>query len=68
MPFSLQFQITGTIREIVANLYLFLVAFYILFASAHLFNILVDFTVAESVGPYFQIINTSLDRTAVYCL
>ena len=68
MPFSLQFQITGTIREIVANLYLFLVAFYILFASAHLFNILVDFTVSESVGPYLQIINTSLDRTAVYCL
>jgi len=68
MSHNLQFQTKGVARETAVNLYLFLVALYVLFASAHLFNILVEVTVAENVGPYFEIINAPLDRAAVYCL
>jgi len=65
---SIQFWIKSVTRKIAVDLYLFSVAFYILFASVHLFNILFYFTVAENAGPYFQIINATLDRIAVYCL
>lgn len=68
MSRGLQFQTDNVTHKMAINVYLFLVALYVLFASAHLFNILVNLTVAENAGPYFQIISELLDRVAVYCL
>jgi len=55
-------------QKLMTNFYLFLVALYLLSASAHLINILINLTVGSNIGPYFEFINTPIDRVIVYTL
>ncbi len=51
-----------------AYVYLLIVALYLLLSSAHLTNVLVNLTVGNSVGPYFEFISPAIDRSVVYAL
>jgi hypothetical protein len=63
-----QFQIPLKVSRIAASIYLFLVALYFLLGAAHLVNILINLTVENNIGLYFEFINASIDRAVVYTL
>lgn len=68
MQSNRRFQASFKMQKSATNFYLFLVALYLLSASAHLINILINLTVGSNIGPYFEFINTPIDRVIVYTL
>jgi hypothetical protein len=68
MQSNRRFQASSKMQKSATNFYLFLVALYLLLASAHLINILIHLTVGSNIGPYFEFINTPIDRVIVYTL
>lgn len=61
-------QTSLKIQRIGVNFYLFLAALYFFLAATYLTNVLINLTIGDNIGLYFEFINASIDRIIVYTL